>query len=134
MPGVRRIEIMKATKNWIGLISWLRIKRKLKVAWLLFVMTRREREQIRSLKNIKSRMNYFDSDLIEIAKLAIDVHNARSIAEEMCERAEGEGWSNDPTGSLHLSDAWNKVKNAEIKLSKLIVVWSGKREMSSLCQ
>ena len=47
--------------------------------------------------------------LEDIARLAIEAHDATERYCAHAEDAEGCGYANDPTGSLHVSDSYNRM-------------------------
>ena len=59
-----------------------------------------------------------------ITELAIKAHNKKRHADEITERAEAEGWDNDPTGSLHISEAWVQSNKARDELSEVIEAYN----------
>ena len=61
------------------------------------------------------------SELVRrIGELAIKAHKKRKHADEITERSEAEGWDNDPTGSLHVSEAWSQSDKANAELEESI--------------
>ena len=58
--------------------------------------------------------------LARIGKLAIKAHKKRKHADEITERSELEGWHNDPTGSMHVSEAWTQSDKAAAELAEAI--------------
>jgi len=55
-----------------------------------------------------------------IGELAIKAHKKRRHADEITDRSEAEGWGNDPTGSLHVSEAWSQSDKANTELAEAI--------------
>jgi hypothetical protein len=55
-----------------------------------------------------------------IGELAIKAHKKRRHADEITERSEAEGWDNDPTGSLHVSEAWSQSDKSDAELAEAI--------------
>lgn len=41
------------------------------------------------------------------------------VADEYTHRAEGEGWLNDPTGSMHVTEAWDRARQARERAKEL---------------
>lgn len=58
--------------------------------------------------------------VLRIGELAIKAHKKRRHADEITERSEAEGWDNDPTGSLHVSEAWSQSDKSDAELAEAI--------------
>lgn len=53
-----------------------------------------------------------DITLEEIGELALKMQEKINYYSELVEASQGEGWDNDPTGSLHISEYSRKVNTA----------------------
>jgi len=70
------------------------------------------------LADITRRAMLFD-ELVEGLRAWRAASEAEDAALELSERAEAEGWINDPTGSLHVHGGFTRANNALLKALEL---------------
>lgn len=72
-------------------------------------------------------------DMLEALKAEEEAESAFDAADEYTHRADAEGWLNDPTGSCHVTEAWdraNKLRATAKELRKAAIARAEGREAS----
>ena len=85
-------------------------------------------EKASSLHEVDGRVT-----LESIARLAIEAHDATERYCAHAEDAEGCGYANDPTGSLHVADSYNRMSERAEQLRTAIEAFKLQAPIGALC-
>ena|GEM_PF-6632281 len=58
-------------------------------------------------------------EMAEALRAEEEADHLFDAADEYTHRAEGEGWLNDPTGSMHVTEAWDRARQARERAKEL---------------